>query len=161
MSVYGARWVASEAMEVSVVMAFGIDGGIEDIEGALGAGDVPTAFEATLEALATLANMRLMLNGALRSRGLRRLALLGATDDPVLALIGSTPPAIEATEELVESLLETVRAQSNEIRAALPFEIPKMRKPDGLFPTLRVAKELEQLRHRLGLPPYDWNDLRV
>jgi len=154
--VYDARRLAAVGLDTAIVMSLAIEGGIEDVRGAVDDDDLPSAFESAVEVLSSLAMMRHLLDGGLRSFGLRRLALLGATDDEVLAVIAALPPAIDATPEVVEELLARAQREAADIRAAMPFDIPALRKPDGLFKGLRVAKSLEALRARVGVPPFDW-----
>jgi hypothetical protein len=163
MTVYPARWAAHEAMDAAWTLAVRIEGAIEDIAGALENGSIATAFEAAVAALGRLAALECAVAGwpgvTDEARQVANLAVADEIGGDALHEYAALPRATSATRADAEALLELVRVRASLIEERLPFVLPRSRTPEGFYPSVRVAKELENLRGQLGLPPYRWNEL--
>lgn len=158
---WSAAWVATEAFHAGIYLSLLVEGQIEDVEGAIDAGDYATACESATISLEGIAAMHHVLASApfvTDEQGV--LALLAAADDDVLRTTGSLPAVRHLTRDDADELLDLVRSAAAALHDALPFEVPKMRTPEGFFPTVRVASELSRLREKVGLAPVDWHFMR-
>lgn len=154
-----AHWYAAEGLAAAVVHGMLIQPARVDITAAMELGDWKRAMASSNECLRWIAACHETLDGrgtAART-GIEMDLVIAATDrsDPIDAMreIVAHPDvtrqdaerAVQATEEAEARLVER-----------LPLELPVHRTPTGFQPSTDVVSQLEKLRHRLGLPPFDW-----
>ncbi|MFI0411338.1 hypothetical protein [Actinomadura sp. 3N508] len=75
--------------------------------------------------------------------------------DPLEAIRSMTPSTI-VTRADAERAAAAVAAADAGLRADLPLRMPVRRTPTGNQPAAETVSQLERLRHRLGLPLFDW-----
>ncbi len=160
MTIYPTAWILSTGMDLAWHLADEVEAGVEDMDGALTSGDLATAFESARYTLNAVALAWQRVDGTpLSTVEPEFLAALGHARSRALATYASWPAVSELTEERMGELVAEVRGQVAELRAAVPFELPNLRSPDGLMPGLRAARLIDGLRARHGLPPFSWPGL--
>jgi hypothetical protein len=147
-------------MDLAWYFGMGVEAGLEDLEGALAEGDLPTAF---LSAVFTL-NSTALAWECIAGRPLTMLepevyATLGHARADALAAYARWPLVSELTDAAMREIEADVRAAVERLRAAMPFELPGIREHDGLMPSLRAARQIDHLRRRYGIGPFPWPGL--
>ncbi|MBI2708085.1 MAG: hypothetical protein HYX34_00060 [Actinobacteria bacterium] len=156
MSGLNARWVPQDAMEAAWCVALTLEAGIDDMEGAREAGDLATALECAATTLQAIAIADQTIDGdPMSTVDLDVATILAASDSPALSRYAALPPMPDAEQADLDALFAEVYEEKRALLARLPFDVPKMRTPEGFFPTLGAGTELEALRCRLGLEPFD------
>lgn len=162
MKALNAYWVTTDAMDAAVYLAMRIEGSLEDIQGAIDDGDFTSAFECSTIAANAIALISHILSSAPPSSDeVLILATLAYEDDDVLVAYGEADRATKQTRASAVARLAELHDAAAAARSLLPFDVPHMRTPEGFFPTVRVAKEFERLRARLGLSAFGWSFLEV
>ena len=156
-----ARWAAGPVMDAAVALTVAIDGAMEDVEGALAAGDHATAAEIATIGLRHVALIARSLEGSPLGIGDPevQLAVLAAASDPALAAAAERGPATATGADAAQARRAELAEAAAELRGRLPFDVPLMRTPEGFFPAVRAARQLEALRSRLHLDPFGWDGM--
>jgi hypothetical protein len=152
-----AHWVAESATAAAWGEALVIQPAVEDIEAALAAGDwatcVDCAFESVLGACFVLA----LLDGYQGPpREAELLLRAGADCSPLAGLLEQVACGCGASEEDARRAAAVAREARELVAAALPLRIDAFRTPEGFYPGVRAAADLERLRERVGLGPFAW-----
>lgn len=150
--IVNAHWFATEAIDAAFLLGMVVEGGIEDVEGAIECADYVTAYESAIWALDYLALARHVLDCAPPRRNEPELvALIAAVDDDTADARTKFPAPTEMEASDAHALLASLRERQAELRASLPIELSEVRTPEGLFPGIRSAADVEKLRRKLGL----------
>lgn len=154
-----AHRYAAEGMTAAVVHAMLVQPAVDDVTSALEHRDWARAIAAAIECVRWIAAGQEMLDGC----GVARtgvevdLSIAASTSaEPVEALRELTVYGRTSLERAATRAADTVRAAEDRFVARLPVRMPVRRTPTGYQPAVEVASQLEQLRHRLGLPFFDW-----
>jgi hypothetical protein len=153
-----AHWYAAEGTTAAVIYAMLIQPARVDIASAIEADDPARAMASAIECLRWATVCQQVLNGHSTARTALELDLMITT---------ATAPG--PAEEL-RAIVADGRASAADARRAaglaeeamtwvagqLPVQLPVRRTPTGYRPAVELVSRLEQLRHRLGLPPFDW-----
>ncbi|WUI01731.1 hypothetical protein OHR68_07900 [Spirillospora sp. NBC_00431] len=171
-----AHWYAAEAVAAAVAHAMLVQPGRDDVKAAIERDDWPRAVAAAAECLRWIALCQEVLGGRSAARTSLEVDLLiagggptgptgpprapdarGALDtaDPLEPLRSMTP-GTDATRADAERAAAAVAAADAALRAELPLRMPVRRTPTGHRPAAEAVSQLERLRHRLGLAPFDW-----
>ena len=157
-----AHRYAAEGMTAAVVHAMLVQPAREDVASALEHRDWERAIAAAIECIRWVAAGQEMLDGgSVASTGVEVDLSIAATTraDPIDALRdltghgGRHTAGLEHRARLAADAAEAAEAR---FAARLPLRMPVRRTPTGYRPAAEVASQLEQLRHRLGLPFFDW-----
>lgn len=155
---HNPHWVADRAATVAWIATLNVEGCIEDIEAAIAAEDHSTAVECAGITVMLLGYCSLLLNGHQRLGGDEEVLAALAVHEPAwLETLCGLPPAVAADAAAAERALRTVDGAYRRIRESLPFTVPMARTPQGFYPSLRVAGQVERLRNALGLGPFEWS----
>jgi hypothetical protein len=153
-----AHWYAAEGLTAAVIHAMLVQPGLVDITAAIEADDPMRALASAIECLRWVTVCQQVLQGHSTARTALELDLMIATgqeDGPIeelraiIAAGGATVGDAERAADIVELAASWVVAQ-------LPVHLPVRRTPTGYQPAVELSSRLEQLRHRLGMPPFDW-----
>jgi|GEM_PF-1902293 len=158
-----ARWFADRATAASWCHALLIQPGLEDAEAAAQDGDWATCL---LSCLLTVEKLvfceRLLVGGVAVPREPELLLAAALGTGPVAdglrrmqALRSGAGPRVE--EETALTALACLAEVDRYVRAKIPIDVLPMRTPEGFYPSLRVAAELERLRKAVGLGPFEWS----
>lgn len=152
-----ARWFAEEATAGAWAEALVVQPAVEDVEVAATCGDWATCVDCAVEALLAAGFVLAVLDGYQGSPAeVDLLPRLVRDRSPVVGLLDALPPAHAATEEDAATACRLVRTATALVSGAVPFQLPAMRTPEGFFPSVKMAADLEKLRTRLGLPGFRW-----
>jgi hypothetical protein len=77
-------------------------------------------------------------------------------DGEAAALLAKVPRAPGATREDAERARALALEAAALVEQAVPLQIVGFRTPEGFYPGIRVAKDLEKLRTRMGMPGFAW-----
>ena len=157
-----ARWFADRVTAASWTHALLVQPGLEDVEAAARDYDWDTCLLAALLTVEKLVFCELILEGvALSPHEAELLLALGAELTPttaalrqIQALRAGAGPFVESKD--AEAAMARVTAADDYVRCRFPIEVLPMRTPEGFYPSLRVAAELERLRQAVGLGPFQW-----
>jgi len=153
-----AYWVATSGMYAVWGFAMFAESLMEDAEVAFEDCDWVTTAECCTETLERLAYCEAAMEGyAGRRREAELLLALENYPSRSAEVLNRLPPVADITSRTAAlAILENTRREYERVRNLLPLSLPPLRSPEGLFPTLRVARELAQLRAHLGLPEFPW-----
>ncbi|MFI0373788.1 hypothetical protein ACH35V_38520 [Actinomadura sp. 1N219] len=174
-----AHWYAAEGIAAAVAHAMLVQPGRDDVMAAIERDDWPRALAAASECLRWIALCREVLGGGSAARTGLEVDLLiagggrpgppaappvpreagrSAAPDPAdpLEAIRSMTPSTVVTRADAERAAAAVAAADAGLRAELPLRMPVRRTPTGNQPAAETVSQLERLRHRLGLPLFDW-----
>ncbi|MFI0485789.1 hypothetical protein [Actinomadura sp. 9N215] len=177
-----AHWYAAEGIAAAVAHAMLVQPGRDDVTAAIERDDWPRALAAAGECLRWIALCREVLGGGSAARTGLEVDLLiaggarpGPPAAPAAPAEAGKPPApdradpadpLEAIRSMTPSTVVTradaeraaaaVAAADAGLRAELPLRMPVRRTPTGNQPAAETVSQLERLRHRLGLPLFDW-----
>jgi hypothetical protein len=159
---WDARWFADQATSASWSHPLLVQPGLEDAEAAAEAADWDTCVLACLLTVEKLVYCELMLDG--------RPACSPRETDVLLAAAAVSSPATDSLQRIQQlrqvpdpgratahAALDCLAAADGYVRGRIPIEVLPMRTPEGFYPSLRVAAELERLRKAVGLGPFQWN----
>jgi hypothetical protein len=154
-------WVANRAAPATYVHLNYVQSSLGDIEAALAERDWETVVAAAAEAVISIGYCRLVLGGLEGTAydGEVRLHLAAGPHGPLAAEAAAQarlPDAVGATRADADAARQTVLGLAGALAAELPSALPEVRTSDGFFPAVRIAKDYEQLRGRLGLAPLNW-----
>jgi hypothetical protein len=153
-----AHWYATEGIAGAVVHAMLVQPAAADVTAALEDRDFPRAVGSAVDCLRWIAVCEAVLSGHTAGGTPLDVDLLiagtdragGADDIRLLAVDGN------ATFEDAQEAAALAFAAETRLVASLPFRLPARRTPTGYQPSVDTVSELERLRHRLGLPDFDW-----
>ncbi len=161
MTAWNARWFAEQATSAAWSHPLLVQPGLEDAEAAAEDEDWETCVLACLLTIEKLVYCELMLDGS--PVGSPR------EDDLLLAAAGAQTAATGALcriqrlrgapridESVAKAALDCLATADTYVRGRIPIQILPMRTPEGFYPTLRVAAELERLRKAVGLDSFSW-----
>ncbi|MEU5882410.1 hypothetical protein [Spirillospora sp. NPDC047279] len=153
-----AHWYAAEGIAAAVAHAMLVQPGREDVASAIERGDWPRAVAAAVECLRWIAVCHEMLAGRCSARtGVEvDLVIAGSRRAEPLEAMRTMVAGAAATRGDAERAADAAAAADTRLRAELPFRLPVRRTPTGHRPAAEVVSQLERLRHRLGLPLFDW-----
>lgn len=154
-----AHRYAADGLTAAVVYAMLVQPAQEDVESALEHRDWVRAAAAAIECIRWIAACEEMLDGGSVARTGVEVDLsiaAGTRACPVDALRELTVYGPGPTESNARLVADTALAAEAGLVARLPLRMPMRRTPTGYQPAADVASQLERLRHRLGLPFFDW-----
>lgn len=161
MTAIDARWFADRATATSWCHALLIQPGLEDADAAALAGDWATCLLSCLLTVEKLVFCERLLDGGATAP--REPELLLAADDAGPVAVGlRSLQALRAgagpdvAEETARTALTCLADADRHVRDRIPIDVLPMRTPEGFYPSLRVAAELERLRKAVGLGPFEW-----
>ncbi|MFI6133276.1 hypothetical protein [Micromonospora sp. NPDC051141] len=155
-------WVANRAAPATYVYFTYVQSSLGDMDAATVDRDWETVVAAAAEAVTSIGYCLLVLRGLEGNTydGEVAIHLADARPGDPMAEVESTrrslPEAVGASREQAETARAAVRRLTDLVVAELPSALPTVRASDGFFPSVRIAKDYENLRKRLGLPPLDW-----
>ncbi len=154
-------WVANRAAPGTYVYLNYVQSSLGDMDAAAAEQDWETVVAAAAEAVISISYCRLVLGGLESTAydGEVRLHLAGARCGPLAseaAAQANLPAAVGALEADAKAARQAVLALAEALAAELPSGLPVVRTSGGFFPAVRIAKDYEQLRGRLGLAPLNW-----
>jgi hypothetical protein len=162
MSTIDAKWFAEAGTTASWTHALLVQPALEDVEAAAADHDWDTCVLACLFAVEKLAFCDLMLDGRVATpREAELLCTLSPEASPIAdALLSihalrdtSDPDMGEDRARVAMSLVDNANAY---VASRIPIDVLAMRTPEGFYPALRIAAELERLRAAVGLSPFEW-----
>lgn len=159
---HDAQWLATRAAPAAWVFIYEVQSSITDIDAAYDDGDWLTCVEAAAETINAVLYCRLVLDGFVGGCSAEALSLhatVGQSRDA--ERMRALPPSSRATEEDARQAGESARQAARDLEGDLPIQLPVVRTPEGFFPSVRVACDVERLRETLGLPPIDWMSWRL
>ena len=136
-----------------------VQAALEDVEGAIGAGQYgPAAVQARFFALGCLSVRSLASEGELDFDvdSVSFDCLAGVPDDEIRAALALAGEAIDLDDpDDAEAWLERLRAYAAETEALLGYDapLPVLRTPAGAFGLIGIAREWVGVLDELGLPP--------
>lgn len=164
MTAVDARWFADRATAASWCHALLIQPGLEDAEAAAQDGDWETCLLACLLTVEKLVFCERLLDGGMTVPREPEL-LLAAADDatgPVAvglhrmwSLRAGAGPLVG--RDTARAALDCLAEVDLHVRDRIPIDVLPMRTPEGFYPSLRIAAELERLRKAVGLDPFEWS----
>lgn len=158
MKSYDPGWMAEQAARVAWTCTITLDGYIEDIDAAMAAEDYATAVECAGTSLFLIGYCSLLLNGHQNPDGEEEMLTALTVHEPRwLDDLCALPAAMTADAVDAERARQAVNKAYRGLRGRVPFTVPMVRTPQGFFPSLRVASEVEKLRSALGLEPFKWD----
>lgn len=148
-----AYWVATSGAMACWAYLLYVQPFREDIEAATEARDWPLAIEAASLMLKEVGFALLVLRGYvdIPFEADLNLSLL-ALDHDLLEDMARIPRSFGADESAARRAIEIATAAEGDLRARLPISVPTLRTPEGFFPTMKVAADLDRLREGLGVP---------
>jgi hypothetical protein len=156
MNSYDAFWMAQNATAAAWALALGVDATIQDVESALDAETWPTAMEAGAAALLRVGHCMLLLEGYTGAYDeLNILAALALRQPELADELCALPTTVSADRAEAEALLQSLHRHRRAIKERLPFEVASMRTPEGFFPVVGTARQLERLRTAVGLEGFE------
>jgi hypothetical protein len=158
MKTHDARWMAVQAAAAAWTLTLQVESAREDIDGAIAAEDYPTAVECASLAMEFLGHCSLLLDGHHRVDGVEELLTALTVEDPQwVHTLCDLPTAANADLAAAETARAVVDRIYRKVLETLPFTVPKARTPQGFYPSLRIASQVEKLRTSLGLEPFEWD----
>jgi hypothetical protein len=158
--VIDALWLATRGAEACWIHAVLVESSVEDVEGAVQAGDADVALEAAWMALVWLALADMVASGrASATSELAALAAVVVTDHDVAPDLEWLVERARPTADDTHDALRRVHARQERFRSSLPIELPSMRTPQGFFPSIGLARDVEELRRLLRFDPFRWDYL--
>lgn len=157
MRTLSAYWFAAEGTTAAWTQALVIQHSLDDVDAMFEAGDwamcVDCAFESVLGACLVLAVADGYTGPPSEPDSLLRALRDGGR---VVELLDSLPLAPGATREDAERARTTANDAAALVADVIPLQIVGFRRPEGFYPGVRVAKDLEKLRGRMGMPGFSW-----
>jgi hypothetical protein len=162
MRVIDARWFADRATAASWTHALLVQPGLEDVAAAAADRDWETCLLAALLTAEKLVFCDLVLDGSARTP--REPDILLAVDGPespataaLTAIHAIRADHGAAAHEAGADAARAMLAAADEyVRSRVPIDVLPMRTPEGFYPSVRIAAELDRLRTSLGLGPFEW-----
>ena len=152
-----ARWFAGEATQAAWAQALVIQHALEDVEAMFEDGDWPTCVDCSFDAVVGAAFVLAVTDGHDGPPTEPEMLVRALRDGgPVTELLERLPPAPGAKRADAERARELALEAAALVERALPLQIVGFRTPEGFYPGVRVAKDLEKLRSRMGMPGYAW-----
>ncbi|HYP41926.1 MAG TPA: hypothetical protein VEX13_16330 [Chloroflexia bacterium] len=143
-----------------------VQGGLEDVEGALGAGQYKVAaFQARYVMLACLSIRSLGREGEIdfdEDYSVSFDYFAGLSEDEVAAALSLANEAVELDEATAAGWLERLRAYVAETEGLLGYDAPlaALRSPEGVFALVSLTRRWGPVLDELGLPalllPSNW-----
>jgi len=154
---HDAVWLATCAAPAAWIFIHHVQSSLEDVDAAMANEGWDTCVEAASEAILAVVYCRLVLNGFQGSCPRTALTLhVTESDDDDSRRLRSLPWSVNAGRGQGEQAAVVARLAADELESDLPFSLPQLRSSKGFFPSIRLGRDIEQLRGRLGLPPVDW-----
>jgi len=152
-----AHWLAADAVAAAVVHGMLVQPTQADVTSALESRDFAGAIAAANACLRWIAGCREMLRGGAARAGLEVDLLIAAgPPDASIDAMDTLSPRAAATESEARRALALVEDAERALAEELPLLLPVRRTPSGHRPAVELVSQIERLRHRLGLPPFDW-----
>jgi hypothetical protein len=157
-----ARWFADQATGAAWSHPLLVQPGLEDAEAAAAAEDWDTCVLACLLTTAKIAFCELVLDGAMpvSPRESDVLLAAAAAGSPITASLVALQQLRQVPcpdKDTAQAAMDCMAAADARVRDRIPIQVLAMRTPEGFYPTLRVAAELDKLRKAVGLGPFKWN----
>ncbi len=157
------RWAAFHCFG-SYGQLMEVQAGVEDLEGALDAGQIPVAKYAGMAIVRKCLGLRSLLAAGVPPDSGDLLAdeFAGLTDERLTeGLTLSARMARSDNLDTLRALAKEVFKYVHEFERDLGFATtpPSVRRPGGLFPALRLAREILPINQAAGLPlalPAEW-----
>ncbi|MGQ0839473.1 hypothetical protein [Actinokineospora sp.] len=159
---HDAQWLATRVAPAAWVYIYEVQSCVADLDAAIADEDWMTCVESAAETINAILYCRLVLEGFTGRCTPEELTLYATvTDTPDTRRMRAVPPSITAGRHDALAAAESARQSAGELEADLPIHLPIIRTPQGFFPSVRVAGDIERLRENLGLPPIDWMSWRL
>lgn len=153
-----AHWYAAEGVAAAVAHAMFVQPARADIAAAIEQRDWARALASASESVRWMAVCQEVLDGRASARtGLEvDLSIAASGGEGLAQSLRQIIVSTDATREQALRAQDTAAAAEAALLERLPFELPVRRTPAGYQPGAEMVSQLEKLRHRLGLPPFEW-----
>jgi hypothetical protein len=136
----------------------GVQGGLEDIEGAIGEGQYGVVATQARHVVLTCLSIRSLASGGEIELGVGSVSFdyfAGLTADEVAAALALVNEALDIEERTASEWLDCLRAYAAATERLLDYDrpLPLLRSPAGAFGLIRLVRPWLPLLDELGLPP--------
>ncbi|MDX8033824.1 hypothetical protein SK803_26685 [Lentzea sp. BCCO 10_0856] len=158
MTEFDGTWVVTHGAHMAWRYARSVQPALADMRAALDAGNWALCVESCALALRAIVFCHHVGEGVSGSPTEVELQLLLALDErPAAVALRDLPWSVHANETDARAAVDAVERHDEELRAALPFDMPVIRTAGGYGPTVRVTATVGKWRADRGMGPVSWN----